>query len=160
LARPVSPEKKRAARNADRRRVSGEYGAVREPPDSARRLGLRALLGIGALRALEHGRGDEAGVLADLPLDGVGDPGVLLEEGLGVLAPLADPLAVEGEPRARLLDDAGLNPEVEQLAGLGNPFRKGGAILFLTTLTRVWLPTTESRSLIAPMRRMSSRTEA
>ena len=36
----------------------------------------------------------------------------------------------------------------------------GGASLFLTTLTRVWLPTTSSRSLIAPMRRMSRRTEA
>ena len=36
----------------------------------------------------------------------------------------------------------------------------GGASLFFTTLTRVWLPTTSSRSLIAPMRRMSSRTEA
>jgi len=36
----------------------------------------------------------------------------------------------------------------------------GGASLFLTTLTRVWLPTTSSRSLMAPMRRMSSRTEA
>ena len=36
----------------------------------------------------------------------------------------------------------------------------GGATLFLTTLTRVWLPTTCSRSLIAPMRRMSRRTEA
>ena len=29
----------------------------------------------------------------------------------------------------------------------------GGAILFLTTLTRVWFPTTSSRSLIAPIRR-------
>jgi len=37
---------------------------------------------------------------------------------------------------------------------------KGGATLFFTTLTRVVLPTTSSRSLIAPMRRMSRRTEA
>src|SRR4051794_10635856 len=36
----------------------------------------------------------------------------------------------------------------------------GGASLFFTTLTRVWLPMTSSRSLIAPMRRMSRRTEA
>src|ERR1700722_3795983 len=36
----------------------------------------------------------------------------------------------------------------------------GGASLFFTTLTRVVLPTTSSRSLIAPMRRMSRRTEA
>src|ERR1700730_7076536 len=38
--------------------------------------------------------------------------------------------------------------------------RNGGAILFLTTLTRVSLPTTSSPFLIEPMRRMSSRTEA
>jgi hypothetical protein len=37
--------------------------------------------------------------------------------------------------------------------------RNGGATLFLTTLTRVWLPTTSSPFLIAPMRRMSRRTE-
>ncbi len=37
---------------------------------------------------------------------------------------------------------------------------KGGATLFFTTFTRVWLPTTSSRSLMAPMRRMSSLTEA
>ena len=36
--------------------------------------------------------------------------------------------------------------------------RNGGATLFLTTLTRVWLPTTSSRSLTGPMRRMSRRT--
>src|SRR2546428_501272 len=36
----------------------------------------------------------------------------------------------------------------------------GGATLFLTTLTRVRLPTTTSPFLIAPMRRMSSRCEA
>src|ERR1700704_6570047 len=36
----------------------------------------------------------------------------------------------------------------------------GGASLFLTTFTRVWLPTTSSRSLMAPMRRMSRRAGA
>src|SRR5262249_55880646 len=30
----------------------------------------------------------------------------------------------------------------------------GGASLFLTTLTRVWLPTTSSRSLLTPIRRV------
>ena len=38
--------------------------------------------------------------------------------------------------------------------------RKGGATLFFTTLTRVRLPTTDSPSFTAPVRRMSSRTEA
>ena len=38
--------------------------------------------------------------------------------------------------------------------------RKGAASLFLTTLTRVRLPTTCSPSFSAPMRRMSRRTDA
>jgi hypothetical protein len=38
--------------------------------------------------------------------------------------------------------------------------RNGGAILFFTTFTRVWLPVVVSRSLMAPMRRISMRTEA
>ena len=63
----------------------------------------------------------------------------------------------------------GLDAEVDELASLEMPSPymmsnstclNGGATLFLTTLTRVWLPTTSSRSLIAPMRRMSRRTEA
>ena len=37
---------------------------------------------------------------------------------------------------------------------------KGGETLFLTTFTRVAFPITSSRSLIAPIRRISSRTEA
>ncbi len=36
---------------------------------------------------------------------------------------------------------------------------KGGATLFLTTLTRVRLPTTSTPSLMDSMRRMSSRTD-
>ena len=42
------------------------------------------------------------------------------QEGLGVLPALADALAVAGVPGARLLDDAGLHAEIEQLAGLGD----------------------------------------
>jgi hypothetical protein len=36
----------------------------------------------------------------------------------------------------------------------------GGATLFLTTFTRVSLPITSSPFLIAPVQRMSSRTDA
>ena len=36
--------------------------------------------------------------------------------------------------------------------------RNGGATLFFTTLTRVWLPTVSSLSLTWPIRRTSSRT--
>ncbi len=42
------------------------------------------------------------------------------EEGLGVLAALADALAVIGEPGARFLDDAGLDAQIDQFAGLGD----------------------------------------
>src|SRR5262245_51395343 len=62
--------------------------------------------------------GDEAGVLADGGLDLGGDVGIVLEEELGVLAALADALAVVGEPGARLLHHAGLDPEVDELAVL------------------------------------------
>src|ERR1700730_12385822 len=43
---------------------------------------------------------------------------MLAEEYLGVLASLADALAVEGEPGARFLDDAGLDAEIDELAEL------------------------------------------
>src|SRR6056297_4173510 len=55
---------------------------------------------------------------ADLVLDRMGDLGMLLQEGLGVLAPLPDALVAVGEPRARLLDDTRLHPEVDKLASL------------------------------------------
>src|SRR5262249_59121980 len=45
---------------------------------------------------------------------------MLLEIGLGVLAALADALAIEGEPGARLLDDPGLDPEIDQFSRLGD----------------------------------------
>src|SRR5829696_10528782 len=71
-------------------------------------------------RVLEDALGDETGVLADRRLDPVRDVGVLAQEALGVLASLAEALAVEGEPGARLLDHAGLHPEVDELADLGD----------------------------------------
>jgi len=102
-------------------------------------------------------------------LDFVCDLGVLLEEGLGVLAALAEALAVVGEPGAGFLDDAGLEARSTSspILEMPSPYMmsnstclKGGASLFLTTFTRVELPTTSSRSLMTPMRRMSRRTEA
>src|SRR6185312_13886484 len=71
------------------------------------------------LRAVQRGDQD-AGVLADLLLDRLGDLRILPEIFLGVLAALAAALAVVGEPRARLLDHARLVAEVDQLADLGN----------------------------------------
>ena len=46
--------------------------------------------------------------------------GFALQEGLGVLAALAEALAVVGEPGAGLFDDAGLDAEIDQFADLGN----------------------------------------
>ncbi len=57
-----------------------------------------------------------------------------------------------------------LDTKVDQLTGLGNPFAihnvefdllKGRRHLVLDDLYRVWLPTISSRSLTAPMRRIS-----
>src|ERR1700687_4540547 len=57
---------------------------------------------------------DQAGVLADRHLDLGGHVGIGLEEGFRVLAALAEPLAVIGEPGAGLLDDACLDAEIEE----------------------------------------------
>src|SRR6185312_12827726 len=72
------------------------------------------------LAAIHQRIGDDAGVGTDLLLDHLGDLWMLLEEILGVLTPLADALAVIGEPRTRLLDHPGLFAEIDQLAGLAH----------------------------------------
>ncbi len=51
-----------------------------------------------------------------------GDLRVLLQVRLGVLAALADAVAVVGDPSPRLLDDPGLDAEIDQLADLGDAF--------------------------------------
>src|SRR5262249_17762284 len=64
--------------------------------------------------------GDQAGVLADGRLDARGDVGIVAQERLGVLAALADALAVVGEPRAGLLHDSCLDAEIDDFAHLGD----------------------------------------
>ena len=59
---------------------------------------------------------------ADRILDPLGDVWIFLEVDLGVLAALADPNAVVAEPGARLLDQPGLDSEVEDFADLANAF--------------------------------------
>src|SRR5262249_45411862 len=76
--------------------------------------GIRVFAGEYALR-------DQPGVLADRGLDLCRDIGIGLEEHLGVLASLADALAVVGEPSARLLHHAGFDAEIDQFAGLRHP---------------------------------------
>ena len=145
------------------------YNAVRRPIILS---SLSSLVVIAILIAClpRHDRfGDQASILAYGGFDLVGDVGIFLEELLGVFTTLTDALAVIGKPGAGFLDDVGLDAKVDQLPVLDTPSPymmsnstclNGGANLFLTTLTRVWLPITSSRSLMAPMRRMSRRTEA
>src|SRR5215208_3512986 len=59
--------------------------------------------------------------LVDLGLALLGDLLVLVEVRRGVVAALAEPLVAVGEERARLGDDAVLEPEVEDAAGAGDP---------------------------------------
>ena len=71
-------------------------------------------------------------------------------------------LGIGGLPRGRIVEIYGPESSGKTTLALHviAEAQKGGAILFLTTLTRVWLPITCSFSLIEPMRRMSRRTEA
>ena len=64
----------------------------------------------------ERGAGRQAGLGADLDLDGVGDVRVLREEHLGVGPALAEALVVVAEERAALGDDVVEDAEVEQRA--------------------------------------------
>src|ERR1700759_1876783 len=88
-------------------------------PDHA--LLVRRLLAVGVAlgRAGQNLFGDQAGVLADRTLDLAGLLGIGLEDRLGFLAPLPEPLAVIGEPGAGFLDDAGLDGEGEYLSQWG-----------------------------------------
>ena len=94
--------------------------------------------------------------------------GVLDEERLHVLPALAELLTLVGEPGARLLDEPEIDRDVEERPSRLMPLPymmsnsaclNGDEHLFLTTLTLVRLPTTSAPSLIASMRRMSSRME-
>src|SRR3546814_16232219 len=91
---------------------------------SSGRLGLVAS-GLAVVAALEHRRRHQASILADLLFDLRGDLRVLLEEGLGVLAALADALAVVGEPGAGIVDDVGLHDEGPPPDGLGEALAVG-----------------------------------
>src|SRR5215510_5769916 len=84
---------------------------------------LRRLVLVASFSAFRAGKdllADEAGVLANRRFDLGGDVRVALEEAFGVLAALADALGIVGEPGARLLDHAGLDAEVKNLAALGD----------------------------------------
>ena len=70
-----------------------------------------------------------------------------------ILFTLTDLVALVGVPRSGLVDEALLHTQVDHLPSWKVPlpymtwnsaWRKGGATLFLTTFTRVSLPTTSS----------------
>src|SRR3954463_8252578 len=61
---------------------------------------------------------EQAQLAADLLFDRLERGRVVLEELLDVFAPLAEPLARVGEPRAALLDDLPIDGQIEQLASL------------------------------------------
>src|SRR5215217_2542433 len=63
----------------------------------------------------------QTGVLADLALDLGRNLGIVLQEALGVLATLAEALAVIREPSARLFDHVGLHPKIDEFTHLGDP---------------------------------------
>ena len=95
-----------------------ERGALARLGKRGLRLGLAFVLILAALLGCEDLVGDDARILADHGLDLGGHVRIGLEEGLCVLAALADALAVVGEPGAGFLHHAGLDAEVEDFAHL------------------------------------------
>jgi len=112
---------------------------------------------------------DRQQLQADLLFDLAGDFRMLQQEGADIVLALADALALIAVPGTGLVDDPCWLPSsmISPSREMPTPYmisnsasRNGGETLFLTTLTRVMLPTTSSPFLMAPMRRMSRRTEA
>src|SRR5439155_5421568 len=68
------------------------------------------------------GFADHAELAADAVFDCLEHLGVVPEEELGVLAPLAEPLAAVREPGAGLLDDPFVDGEVEEIARARDAF--------------------------------------
>src|SRR5260221_13661575 len=88
-----------------------------------------ALQGLGeALFVFGDGRSDQQlfldlhRIAAHLLFDLGGDVRIGLEELAGVVASLADTLAVPGKPSAGLLDHSGLDAQIDDLADLGDAF--------------------------------------
>ena len=113
--------------------------------------------------------GDQAGILPDRGLDAGGHVRIGAQKGLGVFAALADALAVMENQAPDFSTIPALTPRsmISPILEIPSPYMmsnstclNGGASLFFTTFTRVWLPTTSSRSLMVPMRRMSRRIDA
>src|SRR5918994_6790748 len=125
---PVAPAWSRASPAA--RPPSVRPPPVRPPPVRPRlRPGgseLVRVLPLGRVRVrLGGGGGDgreaDAELGLDLLLDLAGELGVVAEEVAGVLAALAELVAVVGEPGPRLLDEADVHTDIEQAPLLGDP---------------------------------------
>ena len=116
MLQPHSAKGKPAPRLGSAAPARGRFGGRPKPCGT---FGGALFVGRAAFGARrQHGVGDQAGVGADRLFDLAGDLRVVLEILLGVLAALADARAVVGEPGAGLLDHAGLDAEVDQLADL------------------------------------------
>src|SRR5215203_4237117 len=108
---------------------SGPWSRRTGAPEASatRRFGLELVLVLGlglALVGLGDGVGwweADAELGLDLLLDLAGELGVVAEEVAGVLATLAELVAVVGEPGPRLLDEADVHADVEQAPLLGDP---------------------------------------
>src|SRR5262245_32768482 len=87
----------------------------------ARRRGSGSGCGFGGRRSCGRLRFADAQRGADFGLDLVAQRGVVAERVLGVVAPLAQPLALVRVPRAGLVDDLVLDADVDQLAEFRDP---------------------------------------
>src|SRR3989442_11423968 len=113
-SRGAPPPLARAAGAALERRLSRSEDPrkIIRPSSRARKIAGR----ISDCRGL--GLAEHAELPANPILDRLVDLRVLLEELLGVLAALPEPLAAVREPRARLLHDPLVDRQVQQIAGL------------------------------------------
>src|SRR4029077_13517843 len=69
-----------------------------------------------------HRFGNEPGIGANCMLDRLANLAVIFEKGFGVLATLADSLALVGKPGTRLLDHTRLNAQIDQFAAFRDAF--------------------------------------
>src|SRR3546814_8236398 len=81
--------------------------------------------------------GHGVGAAADRGFEPLHQFGILGQEGLGILAALADSDRIIAEPGARFLDQPGLDAEVEDLADLRNAQRSEEHTSELQSLMRI-----------------------
>src|SRR5690242_15592406 len=97
----------------------GPASASQEIEDGRRSAGgFHVAIEIARSAILQEPFGYQPGILAKRRLDLARQLRIVAQEQFCVLAALPEPLRIVGEPGARLLDHAGLDAEIDQLAGL------------------------------------------